>query len=59
MVTRKEKAMPIQQFRQRVYQKMGQRAGAALDLIDALTVAGRVSSPVALSEEGAFRRQYS
>jgi hypothetical protein len=59
MVTRKEKAMPIQPFRQRVYQKLGQRAGAALDLIDALTVAGRVSSPVALSEAGPFRRQSS
>lgn len=51
--------MLIQQFRQTVYQILGQRADASLDLIDALTVAGQVSSPVALSESGLFRRQYS
>jgi hypothetical protein len=28
-------------------------------LIDALTVAGHVSSPVALSEEAPFRRKFS
>lgn len=51
--------MLIQQFRQTVYQIFGQRADASLDLIDALTVAGQVESPVALSETGLFRRQYS
>jgi len=29
-----------------------------LDLIDALTVAGQVSSPVALSEQKPFRRKF-
>ena len=48
----------IQQFRQSVYQILSKRADAALDFIDALTVAGHVSSPVALSEEVPFRRQF-
>jgi hypothetical protein len=56
---RKEKNMLIQQFRQTVYQIFRQRADASLDLIDALTVAGQVESPVGLSEAGLFRRQYS
>jgi len=51
--------MLIQQFRQTVYQIFGQRADASLDLVDAMTVAGRVESPVALSESGLFRRHYS
>lgn len=51
--------MLVQQFRQTVYQILGQRADASLDLIDALTVAGQVASPVALSESSLFRRQYS
>ncbi|WP_411752316.1 transposase [Serratia sp. (in: enterobacteria)] len=51
--------MLIQQFRQTVYQIFGQRADASLDMIDAMTVAGQVTSPVALSENGLFRRQYS
>lgn len=38
---------------------MVKRADATLDLIDALTVAGHVDSPVALSEELLFRRQFS
>jgi len=38
---------------------MPNRADASLDLIDALTVAGHVDSPVALSEEAPFRRKFS
>jgi hypothetical protein len=48
----------IQQFRQSVYEILSKRADAALDFIDALTVAGHVSSPVALSEEVPFRRKF-
>lgn len=51
--------MLIQQFRNTVYQSFRKRADAILDLIDALTVAGHVSSPVALSEETPFRRKFS
>jgi len=51
--------MPIQQFRQTVYQSLLKRADAFFDLLDALTVAGHVSSPVALSEEAPFRRKFS
>jgi hypothetical protein len=53
------KTMPIQQFRKAVYQSMLKRADAFFDLLDALTVAGHVSSPVALSEEAPFRRKFS
>jgi hypothetical protein len=38
---------------------MRKRADAILDLVDALTVAGHVKSPVALSEETPFRRKFS
>lgn len=38
---------------------MRKRADAILDLVDALTVAGHVDSPVALSEEAPFRRKFS
>jgi DDE superfamily endonuclease len=51
--------MQIQQFRETVYQQIAKRADATLDLIDALTAAGQVASPVALSEEAAFQRQFS
>lgn len=51
--------MLLQQFRQTVYQAMRKRADAFLDLMDALTVAGHVNSPVALSEETPFRRKFS
>jgi len=50
---------PIQQFRDAVYQKMLKRADAGFDLLDALTAAGHVESPVALSEEVPFRRKFS
>lgn len=51
--------MLIQQFRKSVYQSIVKRADAIMDLIDALTVAGHVDSPVALSEETPFRRKFS
>jgi hypothetical protein len=51
--------MQTQQFREKVYQSMRKRADAILDLVDALTVAGHVKSPVALSEETPFRRKFS
>jgi hypothetical protein len=49
----------FQQFRDTLYQILPKRADATLDFIDALTVAGHVSSPVALSEESPFRRKFS
>ncbi len=49
----------IQQFREAVYQSILKRADAFFDLLDALTVAGHVESPVALSEEQPFRRKFS
>jgi len=48
----------FQQFRQKLYQILPKRADAILDFIDALTVAGHVASPVALSEEVPFRRKF-
>jgi hypothetical protein len=51
--------MRTQQFREKVYQNMRKRADAILDLVDVLTVAGHVDSPVALSEETLFRRKFS
>ena len=51
--------MQIQQFRIAVYQSLCKRRDAILDLVDALTVAGHVTSPVALSEETPFRRKFS
>lgn len=46
-------------FRNAVYQKVSHRPDAILDLIDALTVAGQVSSPVSVSESPLFRRKFS
>ncbi len=40
----------ISEFREAVYQKVTYRPAAILDLVDALTIAGHISSPVALSE---------
>lgn len=48
----------FQQFRQKLYQILPKRADAILDFIDALTGAGHVASPVALSEEVPFRRKF-
>lgn len=50
---------PLQKFREQVSQKFRKRSDAAMDLIDALTVAGHIESPVALSEEAFFRRKFS
>ena len=47
------------EFREAVYQKVVIRPAAILDLVDALTVAGQVSSPVALSESLLYRRKFS
>lgn len=51
--------MLLQQFRKTVYQCLRKRADAFLDLLDALTAAGHVNSPVALSEESPYRRKFS
>lgn len=51
--------MLIQQFRNAVYQSIFKCADAFFDLLDALTVAGHINSPVALSEEKPFRRKFS
>ena len=49
----------ISEFREAVYQEVIWRPSAILDLMDALTVAGHVDSPVALSECPVFRRKFS
>jgi Transposase DDE domain len=49
----------ISEFREAVYQKVVWRPAAILDLVDALTIAGHVDSPVALSESPLFRRKFS
>jgi hypothetical protein len=47
------------EFREAVYQKVVWRPAAILDLVDALTIAGHVNSPVCLSESPLFRRKFS
>ena len=49
----------LSEFREAVYQKVVWRPAAILDLVDALTVAGHVNSPVVLSESPLFRRKFS
>jgi hypothetical protein len=49
----------LEQFRRKVYGCLRKRADAWLDLLDSLTVARQVESPVALSQENPFRRQHS
>jgi hypothetical protein len=49
----------ISEFREAVYQKVICRPAVLLDLVDALTIAGQVNSPVALSESPLFRRKFS
>jgi len=49
----------ISEFREAVYQKVTYRPAAILDLVDALTMAGHVNSPVVLSEAPVFRRKFS
>ncbi len=52
------KQTKISEFRKAVYQSLRRRADTLFELIDALTVAGQVSSPVALSEQKPFRRKF-
>lgn len=52
------KKKSLSEFRKAVYQSLKRRADVLFDLIDALTVAGQVSSPVALSEQKPFRRKF-
>lgn len=47
------------QFRREVYRSFEQRADAGMDLVDALTSAPTVRSPVELSESVLFRRRFS
>jgi hypothetical protein len=49
----------LSEFREAVYQKVVWRSAAIVDLVDALTIAGHVNSPVALSELPLFRRKFS
>ena len=49
----------LSEFREAVYQKVVWRPAAIMDLVDALAMAGHVSSPVALSESPLFRRKFS
>ena len=49
----------IDRFRREVYQSFEQRGDAGMDLIDALTSAESVESPVAQSESPLFRRRFS
>lgn len=49
----------LQQFRDTVYQALPKRADATMDLLDALTAASHVESPVALSESVLFRRGFA
>jgi hypothetical protein len=48
-----------ERFRREVYQSFEQRADAGLDLVDALSSAPTVESPVGLSESSLFRRGFS
>ena len=47
------------QFRREVYRSFEQRADAWMDLVDAMTSAPTVRSPVELSESSLFRRRFS
>jgi Transposase DDE domain len=49
----------LNKFRDAVYQKVLCRPDAILDMIDALTIAGHVTSPVAISESPLIRRKFS
>lgn len=49
----------IDQFRKEVYQTLEQRADTGLNLIDALTSAPLVESPVGVSESPLFQRAFS
>jgi hypothetical protein len=49
----------LQEFRQQVSIFFTKRAAALFNVLDALTTAGHVFSPVALSEEVIFQRRHS
>lgn len=49
----------INRFRREIYQSFEQRGDAGLDLIDALSSATTVESPVGQSESPLFRRGFS
>ena len=49
----------INRFREALYLSFVRRADAGLELVDGLTSAERVESPVAISESPLFRRQFS
>ena len=49
----------IGRFREEVYQSFEQRADGSMELVDALTSAVVVESPVAMSESPLFRREFS
>ena len=49
----------INRFRREVYQSFEQRADVGMDLVDALTSAPMVESPVGMSESPLFRRRFS
>jgi hypothetical protein len=49
----------LSEFRNAVYQRVRYRPDAMLDMIDALTIAYQVSSPVAVSESPLFHRKFS
>jgi hypothetical protein len=49
----------ISLFRREVYKSFEQRSDAGLDLIDAMSSAERVESPVGQSESPLFRRRFS
>ena len=48
----------IARFREEVYENFTRRQDAGLDLLDALTSAEQVESPVAMSESPLFRREF-
>jgi DDE superfamily endonuclease len=56
---RKEKLPMIDQFRKEVYQSFEQRGDTGLDVIDSLSSAERIGSPVEVSESPLFRRKFS
>ena len=49
----------INRFRKEVYQSFDQRGDAGLDVIDSISSAERVGSPVEVSESPLFRRKFS
>ena len=55
----KNVSLRINQFRQAVYSRFEQRADMLFELVDGLTAAPTVESPVAVSESPLFRRGFS